>query len=273
MKKIFPIIISILFLGGCGQYQKTLNSKDPVKQYQLGTKLYEKGKYARAERLFEMAEEALKTTPHYERLKYMKAKSLYEMRQYHSAGFEFRNFTRLFPNSSKREEAAFYIVKCYYELTPEYYRDLTYGVKMLEEAEQFLKKYPQSQFAGDVKKMSADIVYRIDKKDFENAKLYYNIGYYKSAIKAFNNFLADHPGSSFKEQAYYYRFLSAADLALNSVPSKMKKRAKQALEYLDKFKILFPQSEYLKEMERYGKRLQAIIQSDTTGTKEKKQKV
>ncbi len=273
MKKIILIFLSGLFLISCGQYQKTLNSKDPMRQYKMGTKLYEKGKYARAERLFEMAEEALKTTPHYERLKYMKAKSLYEMHQYHSAGFEFRNFTRLFPKSSKREEAAFYIVKCYYELTPEYYRDLTYGIKMLEEAEQFLKRYPQSKYAEQVKKMSADIVYRLDKKDFENAKLYYNIGYYKAAIKAFNNFLSDHPGSGLKEQAQYYRFLAAAELALNSVPSKIKKRTEDALDFLKKFKAIYPQSKFLKEMERYGKRLQSVLQSETIKPKEKNKKV
>ncbi|NPA46003.1 MAG: outer membrane protein assembly factor BamD [Chlorobi bacterium] len=258
MKKasgILLIFTMIFMLGSCGPYQKALNSKDPVKQYKMGVEMYKKGRYAKAERLFSLAEKAYVSHPQYERLKFMKAKSLYHLKQYMSAGYEFRQFTQLFPKSSKTEEADYYIVKCYDKLTPEYYRDLTYGEKTLEEAERFLKTYPDSKFTPEVKEISKKTIYKFNRKDFENAKLFYDLGYVKSAIKAFNNFLIDHPGSPFKEQVLYYRFLAAADLALNSVESKKKERTEQALAYFEKFKKDFPESKWIKKAENYVQKL------------------
>jgi len=244
-----------LLMASCGEYQKTLNGHDPRAQYTMASQLFKEGKYAKAERLFALAENAYISRPEYERLKFMRAVSLYHLKQYFSAGYEFRQFTKLFPNSIKKEEADYYIVKCYDNLTPEYYRDLTYGEKTIEEAERFLKTYPDSKFVPEIKEISKKTLLKFDRKDFENAKLYYDLGYVKSAIKAFNNYLMDHPGSPFKEQALYYRFLAAADLALNSVEEKKKERTEQALKYFEKFKKAFPDSEYMKKAETYVEKL------------------
>jgi outer membrane protein assembly factor BamD len=261
MKKIL-ISIGIVFLTvSCSEYQKVLNSNDPLKQYGLAEKLYKQGKYAKAERLFAMAEEAMKTHPQYERLKFFRAISLFKLKQYHSAGFQFRAFTRLFPNSTKKEEADFYIVKAYYMLTPEYYRDLTYGAKMLEEADRFIREYPDSKFLDEINRMTEDVIYRFQKKDFEKAKLYYDLGYYKSAVKSFDLFFIDHPGSPLREEAQYLRFMAAAELALNSVESKKKERLEKALEYYNKFINLFPASKYAVKAKKMKSKLESELKS------------
>jgi len=257
MKKYLVLYVAAsFFLTSCGEYNRVLNSQDPVKQYSLAQKYYEKGKYAKAERLFALADEAMKTHPKYERLKFMRAMSLYHLKQYHSAGYQFRSFTKLFPKSIKKEEADFYIVKCYYHLTPEYYRDLTYGEKMIEEAELFLREYPKSQYTKEINDMVKDVTYRFQMKDFAKAKLYYDLEYFKSAVKAFNLFLSDHPGSPLREKAHYLRFMAAAKLALNSVEAKKEERTKEALNYYKKFEYLFPQSEYLDKMKKWKEKLQ-----------------
>jgi len=227
-------------------------------QYSLAQKLYEEGKYAKAERLFALADEPLKTHPKYERLKFLRAMSLYNLKQYHSAGYQFRSFTQLFPNSSKKEEAEYYIVNCYYHLTPEYYRDLTYGEKTLEEAEKFIRQYPRSNFMDDINEIVKDVTFRFQKKDFAKGELYYNLEHYKAAVKSFNNFLSDHPGSPLREKAYYLRFLSAAQLALNSVEEKKSERVREAFKYYEKFKTSFPHSSYLKEAEKWKAKLEDV---------------
>ncbi len=248
----------------CGPYQKALNSNDPMAQYTLASKYFKEGKYNRAERLFTLAENYFKDKPQYERLLFMDAMSLYHMREYFSAGYKFRRFTVLFPNSSKKEEAEYYIVKSYYMLTPDYTRDLTYGEKTLEEAERFLSLYPNSPFAKDVKAISREIIHRFHKKGFENAKLYYDLGYYKSAIKAFNNFLSDYPGSPFREKALFYRFMAASDLAINSVESKKKERTQKALAYFKKLADTFPKSEFLKKARRKKQQLEKLNAPELT---------
>ncbi len=256
MKKFVIVVFVSVLAVSCGEYQKVLNSNAPLEQYRMGEKMYQKGKYAKAERMFALADEAMKSHPKYERLKFFRAMSLFKLKQYHSAGYQFRLFTKLFPNSSKKEEADFYIVRSYYELIPEYYRDLTYGEKMLEEADRFIRTYPESKFLDDINKMVKDVTLRFQKKDFEKAKLYYHLGYYKSAVKSFDLFFIDHPGSPFREEAHFLRFMAAAQLALNSIPSKKKERIEKALNYYEKFKNLFPRSEFSDKMERMKEKLE-----------------
>ncbi len=261
MKKILTILSVIFITVSCGEYQKVLNSGNPLEQYTLAEKLFDQGKYAKAERLYALADEPMKTHPKYERLKFHRAKSLYHLKQYHSAGYQFRTFTQLFPGSSKTEEADYYIVKCYYKLVPEYYRDLTYGTKMLEEADRFIREYPDSKFLDTINDMTKDITLRFQRKDFEKAKLYYNLEYYKSAVKSFDLFFIDHPGSPLREEAHYWRFMAAANLALNSVESKKQERIKNALKYYKKFKQIFPESKYLNKVEKVKKQLETQLKS------------
>jgi outer membrane protein assembly factor BamD len=62
---------------------------------------------------------------------------------------------------------------------------------------------------------------------------------YKASLIAFDNFIADYPGTPLKEDALFYKYDSAFNLAINSVPSKMEERlnsAKLAYSNLIKFK-------------------------------------
>ncbi len=80
---------------------------------------------------------------------------------------------------------------------------------------------------------------KIEKKVYENAKGYNTISDYKSAIVALDNFIADYPGTKYKEDALFYKFDSAYQLGINSIESKMQDRlnvAKIAYTSLIKFK-------------------------------------
>jgi len=84
-----------------------------------------------------------------------------------------------------------------------------------------------------------ELRFKIEKKAFENAKQYNTISDFKAAQIAFDNFISDFPGTTFKEEALFYKLDSAYKLALNSVPQKMEERlnnAKTAYNSLVKFK-------------------------------------
>jgi outer membrane protein assembly factor BamD len=51
---------------------------------------------------------------------------------------------------------------------------------------------------------------------------YNTISDFKSALVALDNFIADYPGTPYKEDALYYKFDSAYQLGINSVPAKWK---------------------------------------------------
>jgi outer membrane protein assembly factor BamD len=80
---------------------------------------------------------------------------------------------------------------------------------------------------------------KLEKKAYENAKIYNTISNYKAAMVALDNFIINFPGTPYKEKALFYKLDSAYLLAINSVPSKMKERlenAKGAYSSLIKFK-------------------------------------
>jgi len=255
MKKFVLVLAGVLLLSACSEYQKVYNGKDPEAKYKLAWKYYEAGKYSKADQLFSQIDALYKRKPVYQRLLYAHAMSLYHMKYYVSAGEKFRKFTQLFPESTKAEEADYYIVLAYNALSPKYSVDQSYTVRAMEEIEAFLKRHPYSKYKDEVNDIYAQLQHKLEKKYYTIAKLYYDLDRYKAAIRAFNNYLIDYPGTAFKEDALFYRFKAAADLALNSVESKKEKRLQTAKEYYQNFMEKSQNPKYKKEAEKLYKRV------------------
>ncbi len=257
MKNILLIIFSLALLTSCGEFQKVINGTDAKAKYDLAWKYYKKEKYKRADQLFTQVDKVYRNKPVYQRLLFAHAMSLYHMKYYTSAGAKLRKFTQLYPESSKAEDAAYYIVKSYDILSPKYSVDQAYTKRAIEEIQAFIKKYPYSKYSKEINQMDAKLTARLEKKDLEISKQYFDLTMYKAAITAFNNFLIDHPGSKFTEEALYYKFKAMAELALNSVTSKKENRLRQAENQLSNFKKKYPDSIYLKELNKINKKIQS----------------
>jgi outer membrane protein assembly factor BamD len=247
MKKIISVLFVVLFLGSCSEYQTALKTEDPAKKYELASKLYDEGKYSKAIRLFEQLAPAYRGKPQGEKLFYMFAQSYYKTRQYYLAGYQFDSFMSGYPRSEKAEECAFLGAQSYSKLSPVYSIDQTDTFKAIEKIQGFIDRYPNSKYTAEANELSRKLNEKIERKVYENALEYNRISNYKSAIIAFDNFIIDYPGTSFKEKALYYKLDSAYLLAINSVPSKMEERlnvAKASYNSLVKFK---PDTEYKKK--------------------------
>jgi outer membrane protein assembly factor BamD len=88
--------------------------------------------------------------------------------------------------------------------------------------------YPNSEYFADANSALKKLSDKIEKKVYENAKGYNTISDYKAAMVALDNFVADYPGTTFKEDALFYKFDSAYKLAINSIPAKMQERLNAA---------------------------------------------
>ena len=86
-------------------------------------------------------------------------------------------------------------------------------------------------------------------KEFNIALQYNVLTDYQAAIKSFENFLIEFPGSDLREKALYYRFDSAYKLAFNSVVWRQQERIENVVSYFNSFKNNFKESEFLEEME------------------------
>jgi outer membrane protein assembly factor BamD len=71
---------------------------------------------------------------------------------------------------------------------------------------------------------------------------------FTAAIVSFENFMQDNIGTSFKEEALYYKFKASNDLALKSILQKKEKRLIDAQIVYEKFKKSFPESKRMEEL-------------------------
>jgi len=273
MKKLFYIVIIALTLStSCSEYQKALKSEDVAAKFKLGTELYDAGKYAKANRLFEQIVPKYRGKPQAEKLMFMHSNAFYKTKDYYIAGYQFENFQRSYPQSEKAEEATFLGAKSYYQLSPVYSKEQGETIEALEKLQLFVNKYPNSQYLPEANALIKELDYKLEKKAFEIAKQYNQIAYfessdYEAAIKAFDNFLIEYPGTSFREAAMFYRLDSAYRLGINSVKRKKEERLEVAKGYYDTFKRFYPNSEYIAAANKMNTEMTAALQELNTDTK------
>lgn len=254
MNRIFYILLIAITLGSCSSYQKALKSEDVAVKYDVATKMYEAGKYKKAIRLFEQIAPTYRGKPAAEKMFYMFAQSYYKTNQDYLAGYQFESFTSSYPKSEKAEEAAYLSAESYSKLSPRYSLDQVDTDKAIDKLQTFINNYPNSEYLPKANEIVKALREKIEKKAFENAKQYHTIGSYtrdySAAMKALDNFIADYPGTPFKEDALYYRFDSAYILAINSIENKKQERlnmAKASYANLIKFN---PSTQYKEEVDK-----------------------
>ena len=238
IKKIGLLLLVVTLFYSCNEYQKALKNEDVAAKFNIPTQLYDAGKYSKAIRLFEQIATSYRGKPQAEKLFYMFAQSYYKTKQYYLAGYQFESFVSGYPKSEKLEEAAYLGAKSFSMLSPTYSLDQTDTFKAIDKLQAFIDTYPNSEYLPEANSTVKVLREKIEKKVYENAKGYNTIADYKSALVAFDNFIADYPGTPFKENALFYKFDSAYQLAINSIPAKMVERlnvAKLAYANLNKF--------------------------------------
>jgi outer membrane protein assembly factor BamD len=238
-KKIVSLVLLIVFFASCSEYQKALKTEDVAVKFEMATKLYDAGKYNDAIRLIEQIAPSYRGKPQAEKLFYMFSMSYYKTNQFYLAAYQFESFVSGYPKSEKVEEASYLGAKCFSKQSPVFSLDQTDTVKAIEKLQEFIDRYPNSTYMPEANKALRELNDKLEKKVFENAKEYNTIMDYKSAMVALDNFVSDYPGTPYKEDALFYKYDSAYQLAINSVPDKMVERlntAKTAYGSLVKFK-------------------------------------
>ncbi|QOD60853.1 outer membrane protein assembly factor BamD [Polaribacter haliotis] len=252
IKNLACLFTLSLLLFSCGEYQKVLNKGTAEEQYKMAVKMYESQKYGKALRLFEKITPTYRGKPQMERIQFMVAQSNYNEKNYTLAGYYFDRFTKNYPNSSKKEEAAFLSANSYKLASPRFSLDPTDTNKALESYQSFINTYPDSDKIEEANKDYKELRYKLEKKYFEIAKTYYRTAdydarNYNAAIQAFDNLLEDYLGTEFKEEAFYYRFKAANDFVFKSTDRRKIERIKDATDAYDKLVRSFPETTYLED--------------------------
>ena len=252
IKNLAYLMVFSFLLSSCGEYQKVLNKGSANDQYKMAIKMYESKKYAKALRLFEKVIPSYRGKPQMERIEFMVSQSNFNEKNYSLSGYYFDRFVKNYPKSSKKEEAAFLSAYSYKLASPVHSKDPTDTNKALEAFQTFINTYPDSDKIEEANKHYQELRYKLQKKYFEIAKVYYktadyDLRNYKASIQAFDNLLSDYLGSEFKEEALYYRLKAAHDFVLKSTDRRRPDRIKDAIEAYDKLNRNFPDSKFMEE--------------------------
>ena len=249
MKKLLYSISILILISSCSEYQKALNSDEVSVKFNLGTELYDAEKYSKASRLFAQILPQYRGKPQAQKLTYMQAMCFYNTKDYNSSSYQMERFVNSYPDSEKVEEMAFLGAKSYYLMSPIFSKDSEDTKIAIDKLQEFINAFPESKFNDDANKLIFELDYRLELKEFNIALQYNVLTDYQAAIKSFENFLIDFPGSDLREKALYYRFDSAYKLAINSVVWRQKERIENAVSYFNSFKNTYNDSEFLDEME------------------------
>lgn len=239
MKATFLLLLSVIVLSSCSNYQKVLSSDDTGKKYALADSLYKQKKYKKALKLFEQIVPVYRGKPQAERLMFLYATTFYELEDFYLAGYQYERFETSYPQSDSVEVAAYRSAKSYYELSPRYSLDQEDTYKALEKLQSYINKYPNSEKRPEANKLVSELKEKLEKKDIEVAnqllKIAEYIGDYRPAIESYDNFISDHPGSKYRKDAFFGRLQAAYELALLSIPSLKEERLISAKDYYNKF--------------------------------------
>ena len=251
MYRIFIIVFLSSILLSCNEYQKLLNSTDnDTDKYNAAEKYYNDGEFRRANALIEQLIPSYRGKPQGERLVFFFADSYFQIKLYYSAAIQFENFIKSYPNSQRIQEAYFMEAKSYYMLSPLYTLDQDDTYTGIDKLQVFINRFPNSEYVSEALELMNDLQNKLEEKDFEISKQYYTIRDYTSAIKALDNFVADNPGTIFREEALYYKWLSQFEIAINSIESRIVDRVTELERSLDNFLRNYPDTIFIDDLSK-----------------------
>jgi outer membrane protein assembly factor BamD len=258
MKKTLILLFLFIIIFSCGQYQKAINGDDVSQKFSLGTELYEEGKFIKANRLFEQIVPRYRGKPQAQKLMYMHAMCFYESKDYYTANYRMEKFVNTYPNSEKLEEMSFLAAKSYYFLSPVFSKDQADTSVAIDKLQLFINTFPESEYIAEVNELIFELDYKLEYKAYSKALQYNTLNDHQSAIKSFDNFIVEFPGSTLRENVLYYKFDSAYKLAINSVEWKMQERINKAISYYNSFIKFYSDSDFSQEIDDKVKELKKL---------------
>jgi len=244
------MLLLIMMSSACSDYQKLLNSDDVSEKYKQAEVYYNNGEYRKANRLFEQIIPKYRGKPQAQRIIFFFAESYFHTKSYYLAAYQYENFIKSYPKSDRVQEATFKAAKSYYFQSPRHSLDQEDTFTALEKLQVFLNLYPESEYADEANQMIAELQEKLEKKDFEIAKQYYTIRDYKAAIKANENFVSGFPGTKFREESLYIKFIASYEIAINSIDAKKQERLEDLIQQYNTLLRYYPETLFLADLDK-----------------------
>ena len=242
LKFLAVTLVTIVSLQSCkSEYEALLNGNDVDAKYAAAFDYFNNGKYNKAAQLFESLAVLTSGTDRDDTVQYYWGLSNYRFKDYYTAETNFTKFITNFPRSPFAEEASFLRIDCLYRSTLRYELDQV------------------PTHSAICHKMLKELNDRLDRKAYENARLYYKMEDYKASRVAFRNILKEDAENIYREDILYYIAKSSYKYASLSVESKQKERYLTFVDDYYNFIGELPESPYRKELDVLYRRAQKAL--------------
>lgn len=253
------MLVLLVFVSCKSKYEKLRASNDTAKKYREAVRLYEKKDYSKALGLFDDLVTKYRGTAEAEDLSYYFAYTHYKLRDYTTARYHFKTFADTYASSAKAEECRFMAAYCFYLESPTFSLDQENTIKAIEALQLFINLYPKSERVAEASKLIGNLREKLETKSYANAKLFLDIGDYKSAVIAFGNSAREFPDTKYAEEMEFLTVKAQALYAKASFETKQEERYNEAIRLYTEFVQNYPSSKYLKDAEEIKKNSEKAI--------------
>ena len=190
-KKIFITLSAVtLVLTSCSNYNNVVRAEDYDYRYEAAKEYYAAGEYSHCYQILEDMILLLKATDKGEESLYMLAMCYFNLRYYDSASDYFERYYKSYPKGTYTELARYYAGKAAYMQSPDSRLDQTSTIAAINRLKDYLDYYPYSERREEVTDMIYQLQDKLAFKEYDAARLYYNLGsYVGNCVFGGNNYL------------------------------------------------------------------------------------
>jgi outer membrane protein assembly factor BamD len=260
------MVVSLLAMYSCGEYQQILKSKDPDLKYQKALMYFENEQYIKSQTLLDEVTSYYRGTDRSQDVLIYLSRSYMGQKNYAAAAEYYQAYIRSYPKGRYIMEARFQVGHCYYLDAADARLDQADTKKGIQFFTQFVELHPESQYAEQAYQEMNELYDRLAYKEFVSAKLYYNLGTYLgnnylSAEIVAKNALKAYPTNKYQEELNWLILQAKYQQAINSVDARKKERAIEAEDEYYSFVTQYPESKHIAAAERIHKELQKITET------------
>lgn len=263
-KKGLFILLLMLVLTSCGEYQRLLKSRDPEEKYQAALQYFNEKQYVKAQTLLDDVTAYYKGTERSEDILAYLARCYMGQKNYDSATDYYQAYVRNYPKGKYATEAHFQVGHCQYLNSPDARLDQEITRKAIEAHTVFVELYPDSPYAEQAYKEMNELYDKLAYKELKSAQLYYNLGSYLgnnylSCEIVSKNALKNFPSNKYQEDFNWLIMQAKYQQMLASFEEKKMERARDAQDEYYNFITEYPDSKHRKEADKMLVQIKKII--------------
>lgn len=237
--------------SGCGSSEET-TTLPAEERYKAAKALFDDGDYLESINEFKIVVLQYPGSEFADDAQYYMAEAYFQRTQYLLAALEYEMLKRNMPASPLVPDAQYKIGLCYYNLAPNSRLDQQYTRKAIDELQTFVEYYRGHERALDAEEKIRELTSRLAKKQYDTAKLYATMQYYRASLMSFDDVIEKYHDTEYAPLAY----LGKTEVLIS------RKRFREAEAELTKFYERFPNSVLKAEADRLLKVVEDGLKQD-----------